>query len=62
MLLYHECLLYHVCFVTGSETGEIKVLTKGDNNHGHDRVLYAKNQYWVSREEIVGRAKGWVEP
>ena len=34
------------------------MLTKGDNNHGHDRVLYAKGQHWVSRNEIVGRAKG----
>ena len=47
---------YAVC----SEDGELKILTKGDNNAGDDRagMIYAPNQKWVTKEEIIGRARG----
>ncbi|CAN0858465.1 Signal peptidase complex catalytic subunit SEC11A [Linum grandiflorum] len=40
------------------ETGEVEVLTKGDNNYGDDRVLYAQGQLWLQRHHIMGRAIG----
>lgn len=40
-----------------SETGEIKYLTKGDNNQVDDRGLYAPGQRWIVPNEIIGRAR-----
>ena len=36
------------------------VLTKGDNNFGDDKVLYAEGQSWLHREHIMGRAVGYL--
>lgn len=43
-----------------SSTGELKILTKGDNNYGDDREghIYAPGQNWVTRGDIIGRARG----
>ena len=43
-----------------SSTGEVKILTKGDNNMGDDRegMIYAPGQNWVTRDEVIGRARG----
>ncbi|KAG5387878.1 hypothetical protein IGI04_029419 [Brassica rapa subsp. trilocularis] len=41
-------------------TGEVDVLTKGDNNPGDDRLLYAKRQLWLHRHHIMGRAVGFL--
>lgn len=38
----------------------IDILTKGDNNYGDDRVLYAKGQQWLNKEHIMGRAVGYL--
>jgi len=35
-------------------------LTKGDNNSVDDRVLYAPDQQWLERSDIVGRARGYL--
>merc|ERR1711981_579640 len=40
-----------------TETGEIKYLTKGDNNQVDDRGLYAPGQKWIRPHEIIGRAR-----
>ncbi|KAF7152279.1 hypothetical protein RHSIM_Rhsim01G0073100 [Rhododendron simsii] len=40
------------------DTGEVDVLTKGDNNYGDDRLLYAQGQQWLQRHHIMGRAVG----
>ncbi|KAG8369599.1 hypothetical protein BUALT_Bualt14G0030400 [Buddleja alternifolia] len=40
------------------DTGEVDVLTKGDNNFGDDRLLYAHGQLWLQRHHIMGRAVG----
>lgn len=37
--------------------GKYNFLTKGDNNQGNDRALYARPQLWLAREHIVGRAR-----
>ena len=41
------------------------LLTKGDHNPGHDRVIYQelpqnKDKMWVSEDEILGRVQGHV--
>ncbi|KDO45217.1 hypothetical protein CISIN_1g030248mg [Citrus sinensis] len=42
------------------DTGEVEVLTKGDNNYGDDRLLYAQGQLWLKRQHIMGRAVGFL--
>jgi len=43
-----------------SSTGDLKILTKGDNNYGDDRLglIYAPKQNWVTKDEVIGRARG----
>eukprot|EP00039_Didymoeca_costata_P018977 m.335794 g.335794 ORF g.335794 m.335794 type:complete len:204 (+) comp17676_c0_seq1:60-671(+) len=41
-------------------TGEIKFLTKGDNNSVDDRGLYAPGQLWLRPSDVVGRARAFV--
>lgn len=41
-----------------SVTGEVKYLTKGDNNQVDDRGLYTPGQKWIYKHEIIGRARG----
>ncbi|KAL2243464.1 UNVERIFIED_CONTAM: Signal peptidase complex catalytic subunit SEC11C [Sesamum indicum] len=42
------------------DTGEVDILTKGDNNEGDDIPLYAPDQYWLQRHHIMGRAVGFL--
>jgi signal peptidase len=42
------------------DTGEIKFLTKGDNNQVDDRGLYAQGQMWLRPSDVVGRARAFV--
>ncbi|XP_048441365.1 signal peptidase complex catalytic subunit SEC11A-like, partial [Pyrus x bretschneideri] len=44
------------------DTGEVYVLTKGDNNDDDDRGLYAQGQQWLHRRHIMGFLPdvGWV--
>ncbi|CAK8535681.1 unnamed protein product [Lathyrus oleraceus] len=42
------------------DNGEVDVLTKGDNNYGDDRLLYAHGQLWLQRHHIMGRAVGFL--
>jgi len=39
-------------------TGQVKYLTKGDNNQVDDRGLYTPGQKWIYKHEIIGRARG----
>ncbi|KAI3744139.1 hypothetical protein L1987_57215 [Smallanthus sonchifolius] len=42
-------------------TGEVDVLTKGDNNNfGDDFFLYAQGQMWLKQDHITGRAIGFL--
>ena len=36
------------------------ILTKGDNNWGDDRALYARGQKWLGRQHVMGRVVGCV--
>lgn len=38
--------------------GSYDLLTKGDNNRVDDRGLYAPGQMWLSRDDILGQARG----
>eukprot|EP00239_Pterosperma_sp_CCMP1384_P000789 CAMPEP_0197850588 /NCGR_PEP_ID=MMETSP1438-20131217/15774_1 /TAXON_ID=1461541 /ORGANISM="Pterosperma sp., Strain CCMP1384" /LENGTH=173 /DNA_ID=CAMNT_0043463819 /DNA_START=164 /DNA_END=686 /DNA_ORIENTATION=- len=42
------------------KTGHVDILTKGDNNYGDDKVLYASGQEWLNRKHIMGRAVGYL--
>jgi signal peptidase I len=47
--------IYGIC----RASGDIWVLTKGDNNNGHDRSLYARGQEWLRDKDILGRIIGY---
>jgi len=38
----------------------LDILTKGDNNYGDDRLLYARGQDWLHMNHIMGRAVGFL--
>lgn len=42
------------------ENGTVKFLTKGDNNSVDDRGLYAPGQLWLTKKDVVGRARGFL--
>uniref|UniRef100_A0A453PRK6 Signal peptidase I n=4 Tax=Triticinae TaxID=1648030 RepID=A0A453PRK6_AEGTS len=42
------------------DTGEIRILTKEDNNLVDDRFLYANGQLWLQPHEIIGRVAGYL--
>uniref|UniRef100_A0A8D0EHK3 SEC11 homolog A, signal peptidase complex subunit n=1 Tax=Strix occidentalis caurina TaxID=311401 RepID=A0A8D0EHK3_STROC len=44
----------------GLQNGDIKFLTKGDNNAVDDRGLYKRGQHWLEKKDVVGRARGFV--
>jgi signal peptidase len=35
-------------------------VTKGDNNSVDDRGLYAPGQHWLTKKDVVGRARGFL--
>ncbi|KAL0013805.1 hypothetical protein SO802_000874 [Lithocarpus litseifolius] len=39
-------------------TGKVYILTKGDNNHLDDRILYARGQRWLLRHHVIARVVG----
>eukprot|EP01135_Chromosphaera_perkinsii_P003997 Nk52_evm10s266 gene=Nk52_evmTU10s266 len=53
-------IVHRIIKIHESEDGTVKYLTKGDNNSVNDRGLYATGQAWLSREDIVGRARGYI--
>lgn len=54
LLNYDEFTNKIICRTNGT----VKFLTKGDNNSVDDRGLYAPGQLWLSKKDIVGRARG----
>lgn len=52
--IVHRILKVH----EDTNTFEVDLLTKGDNNRVDDRGLYAPGQLWLSREDILGQAIG----
>lgn len=47
-------------FLLFRSDGTVKFLTKGDNNSVDDRGLYAPGQLWLTKKDIVGRARGFL--
>lgn len=39
---------------------ETHMLTKGDNNNVDDRSLYTSNKLWLTSDDIMGKAVGYV--
>lgn len=42
------------------DNSTVKFLTKGDNNSVDDRGLYAPGQLWLTKNDVVGRARGFL--
>ncbi|KAI1714181.1 peptidase s24-like domain-containing protein [Ditylenchus destructor] len=43
------------------QSGEsVKFLTKGDNNRVDDTSLYPEGKRWLTREDVIGVAKGYI--
>jgi len=38
----------------------VDLLTKGDNNFGDDRVLYARGQRWLAHDNVMGKVVGYL--
>ncbi|CAH8354532.1 unnamed protein product [Eruca vesicaria subsp. sativa] len=55
-----KMLISHLQVHERKTTGEIDVLTKGDNNEVDDIGLYADGQMWLNRHHIMGRAVGFL--
>lgn len=53
-------IVHRVIKVHEKNNSTVKFLTKGDNNSVDDRGLYAPGQMWLSKKDIVGRAKGFL--
>ncbi|KAJ8036131.1 Signal peptidase complex catalytic subunit SEC11A [Holothuria leucospilota] len=53
-------IVHRVLRLHEKENGDVKFLTKGDNNMVDDRGLYAPGQLWLERKDVVGRARGYV--
>lgn len=53
-------IVHRVLKLHERENGTVKFLTKGDNNSVDDRGLYAPGQLWLTKRDVVGRARGFV--
>lgn len=53
-------IVHRVLKIHEKEDGDIKFLTKGDNNSVDDRGLYFPGQYWLEKKDVIGRAKGFI--
>jgi len=53
-------IVHRVLKVHERHDGKVELLTKGDNNPVDDRGLYPSGQLWLTREHVIGRAKGFL--
>ncbi|XP_027258517.1 signal peptidase complex catalytic subunit SEC11C isoform X3 [Cricetulus griseus] len=53
-------IVHRVIKVHEKDNGDIKFLTKGDNNEIDDRGLYKEGQNWLEKKDVVGRARGFL--
>ncbi|XP_025924036.1 signal peptidase complex catalytic subunit SEC11A isoform X5 [Apteryx rowi] len=53
-------IVHRVLKIHEKQNGDIKFLTKGDNNAVDDRGLYKQGQHWLEKKDVVGRARGFV--
>ncbi|XP_063933499.1 signal peptidase complex catalytic subunit SEC11C-like [Zophobas morio] len=52
-------IVHRVIKIHEGKNGEVKLLTKGDNNRVHDRPLYASGQDWLTKKDLIGRVRAW---
>ncbi|EEB10430.1 Microsomal signal peptidase 21 kDa subunit, putative [Pediculus humanus corporis] len=53
-------IVHRVIKLHEKKNGTVKFLTKGDNNNVDDRGLYAPGQLWLTKNDVVGRARGFL--
>ncbi|KAJ8880141.1 hypothetical protein PR048_016604 [Dryococelus australis] len=53
-------IVHRVLKLHEKNNGTVKFLTKGDNNSVDDRGLYAPGQLWLTKKDVVGRARGFL--
>eukprot|EP00730_Choanoeca_flexa_P011352 TRINITY_DN24737_c0_g1_i1.p1 TRINITY_DN24737_c0_g1~~TRINITY_DN24737_c0_g1_i1.p1 ORF type:complete len:198 (+),score=16.69 TRINITY_DN24737_c0_g1_i1:23-595(+) len=53
-------IVHRVIKLHEDNDGNIKFLTKGDNNRVDDRGLFAPGQLWLRPKDVVGRAQALV--
>ena len=53
-------IVHRVLKLQEKEDGTVKFLTKGDNNSVDDQGLYAPGQLWLTKKDIVGRARQFL--
>ena len=53
-------IVHRIIKVHEKESGVVDLLTKGDNNAVDDRGLYATRNSWIHKEDVIGRAKGYL--
>uniref|UniRef100_A0A670Z5R2 Signal peptidase complex catalytic subunit SEC11 n=1 Tax=Pseudonaja textilis TaxID=8673 RepID=A0A670Z5R2_PSETE len=53
-------IVHRVLKIHEKQNGDIKFLTKGDNNAVDDRGLYKQGQHWLEKKDVVGRTRGFV--
>lgn len=53
-------IVHRVIKLHEKTNGTVKFLTKGDNNSVDDRGLYAPGQLWLTKKDVVGRARGFL--
>lgn len=57
---FYPGIFFQIVINTYSESGEVKFLTKGDNNNVDDRALYAEGQEWLTKDDVMGRASAYL--
>lgn len=55
-----KIIFWEYIVLLSRDNGDIKFLTKGDNNEVDDRGLYKEGQNWLEKKDVVGRARGWA--
>jgi signal peptidase len=54
-------IVHRVTTVHEPVDGNVKILTKGDNNQVNDRYgIYNSDIWWLEKEHIIGRVKGYL--
>lgn len=59
-MFYRNLIMIVHCEQCRRNNGTVKFLTKGDNNSVDDRGLYAPGQFWLTKQDVVGRARGFL--
>ena len=50
-------IVHRVVRIHEKSSGEMDILTKGDNNAADDRALYPRGQSWLNYRHILGRTQ-----